>query len=180
MKVVYKSFCTATCNGPNPNVFPTQQVAGLAAGKQNKFWQYTELFYREQGQEDTGYVNEAYLTALARQITGLNLATWQSDRNDSIAHRPGQQRSACRQEHRRQRHADADLPGTEGRGGAMRSRAQLRPTPAGDKTGLMSTAVSTATPRRLSVDAKLRIAIGILSLIGIGIGTYLTYTHYAS
>ena len=83
VKVVYKSFCTATCNGPNPSVFPTQQVAGLAAGKQNKFWQYTELFYREQGQEDTGYVNEAYLTALARQITGLNLATWQSDRNDS-------------------------------------------------------------------------------------------------
>jgi protein-disulfide isomerase len=83
VKVVYKSFCTATCNGPNPNVFPTQQVAGLAAGKQNKFWQYTELFYREQGQEDTGYVNEAYLTALARQTTGLNLTTWQSDRNDS-------------------------------------------------------------------------------------------------
>lgn len=83
VKVVYKSFCTATCNGPNPSVFPTQQVAGLAAGKQNKFWQYTELFYREQGQEDTGYVNEAYLTALARQVTGLNLATWQSDRNDS-------------------------------------------------------------------------------------------------
>jgi uncharacterized membrane protein len=41
------------------------------------------------------------------------------------------------------------------------------------------TAVSTATPRRVSVDGKLRIAIGILSLIGIGIGTYLTYTHYA-
>ena len=43
----------------------------------------------------------------------------------------------------------------------------------------MTTAVGTATPRRLSVEAKLRIAIGILSLIGIGIGTYLTYTHYA-
>ncbi|MGH2881988.1 MAG: vitamin K epoxide reductase family protein, partial [Solirubrobacteraceae bacterium] len=43
----------------------------------------------------------------------------------------------------------------------------------------MTTAVSTATPRRVSTDGKLRIAIGILSLIGIGIGTYLTYTHYA-
>jgi protein-disulfide isomerase len=83
VKVEYKSFCTATCNGPNPNVFPTQQVAGLAAGKQSKFWQYTELFYRQQGQEDTGYVNENYLTSLARQVIGLNLATWQSDRNDS-------------------------------------------------------------------------------------------------
>jgi protein-disulfide isomerase len=83
VKVVYKSFCTATCNGPNPSIFPTQQVAGLAAGEQNRFWQYTELFYREQGQEDTGYVNDNYLTALARQVTGLNLATWQSDRNNS-------------------------------------------------------------------------------------------------
>jgi protein-disulfide isomerase len=83
VNVVYKSFCTATCNGPGPTVFTTQQVAGLAAGKQNKFWDYTELFYNEQGQEDTGYVNEAYLTGLAQQIPGLNLTQWQSDRQDS-------------------------------------------------------------------------------------------------
>jgi uncharacterized membrane protein len=43
----------------------------------------------------------------------------------------------------------------------------------------VTTAVSTATPRRISVDGKLRIAIGVLAVIGIGIGTYLTYTHYA-
>ena len=83
VKVVYKAFCTATCNGPGQSVFNTQQVAGLAAGKQNQFWQYTELFYNEQGQEDTGYVNEAYLTGLAKQIPGLNFSTWQTDRNDS-------------------------------------------------------------------------------------------------
>ena len=83
VKVEYKSFCTATCNGPNPNVFNTQQVAGLAAGKQNKFWQYTELFYRQQGQEDTNYVTENYLQGLAKQIPSMNLATWQSDRNDA-------------------------------------------------------------------------------------------------
>ena len=82
VKVVYKAFCTATCNGSDPSIFNTQQVAGLAAGKQNRFWHYTELFYHEQGQEGTGYVNEAYLTALAQQTTGLNLSTWHSDRND--------------------------------------------------------------------------------------------------
>jgi uncharacterized membrane protein len=43
----------------------------------------------------------------------------------------------------------------------------------------VSTAVSTATPRSISLDGKLRIAIGVLSVIGIGIGGYLTYTHYA-
>jgi protein-disulfide isomerase len=83
VKVVYKSFCTATCNGPGQTVFNTQQVAGLAAGKQNKFWDYTELFYHEQGQEDTGYANDAYLTGLARQIPGLNLTKWQTDRQDA-------------------------------------------------------------------------------------------------
>jgi protein-disulfide isomerase len=83
VKVVYKAYCTATCNGPNANMFNTQQVAGLAAGKQNRFWQYTELFYRQQGQEGTSYVNEAFLTALARQTTGLNLSTWQTDRGNA-------------------------------------------------------------------------------------------------
>jgi protein-disulfide isomerase len=83
VKVVFRSFCTATCNGPNPNVFNTQQVAGLAAGKQNKFWQFTELFYREQGQEGTGYVNENYLDGLARQVPGLNYSAWLSARNDA-------------------------------------------------------------------------------------------------
>jgi uncharacterized membrane protein len=43
----------------------------------------------------------------------------------------------------------------------------------------VSTAVSTARPRSISLDGKLRIAIGVLTLIGIGIGGYLTYTHYA-
>ena len=33
--------------------------------------------------------------------------------------------------------------------------------------------------RYAAVDRRLRIAIGVLCLIGIGIGTYLTYTHYA-
>jgi uncharacterized membrane protein len=42
----------------------------------------------------------------------------------------------------------------------------------------MTTAVSTAAPRNTTVDRRLRIAIGVLALIGIGIGTYLTYVHY--
>jgi protein-disulfide isomerase len=83
VKVEYKAFCTATCNGPTKDMFNPQQVAGLAAGKQKKFWNYTELFYRQQGQENTSYVNENYLQGLAKQIPGMNLTTWQSDRNDT-------------------------------------------------------------------------------------------------
>ncbi|HEY2217631.1 MAG TPA: DsbA family protein, partial [Solirubrobacteraceae bacterium] len=59
-----------------------QQVAALAAGKQNKGWNYIELFYHQQGQEDTGYVTEKYLQELAKQVPGMNLATWSADRND--------------------------------------------------------------------------------------------------
>jgi protein-disulfide isomerase len=82
VKVVYDAFCTATCNGPDPSEFPLQQVAALAAGKQNKFWQFTELFYHQQGDETTAYVTENYLQGLAKQIQGLNLTQWQTDRND--------------------------------------------------------------------------------------------------
>src|ERR1700733_10061483 len=35
VKVVYSPFCTATCGSPDPGIFPTQQAAGLAGGKQN-------------------------------------------------------------------------------------------------------------------------------------------------
>jgi protein-disulfide isomerase len=80
VQVVYKAFETAT---HDPTVFKTQQVAALAAGAQNRFWNYAELFYHEQGQEDTNYVTEAYLQGLAEQIPGLNLTTWEADRNDA-------------------------------------------------------------------------------------------------
>jgi protein-disulfide isomerase len=79
VKVVYKSFETAT---RDPSTFKTQQVAALAAGRQQKFWDFAELFYHEQGTEDTPYVTESYLQGLARQVQGLNLTQWESDRND--------------------------------------------------------------------------------------------------
>jgi protein-disulfide isomerase len=78
VKVVYQAFETAT---PDPTVFRTQQVAALAAGKQNKFWNFVELFYHEQGTEDTSYVTENYLDTLASQA-GIDTTTWKSARQD--------------------------------------------------------------------------------------------------
>lgn len=77
VKVVYKAFETAT---KDPTVFKTQQVAALAAGQQQRFWNFAELFYHEQGAEGTGYVTENYLRGLAQQIPGFNLSKWQTDR----------------------------------------------------------------------------------------------------
>jgi len=82
VQVWYRSACTATCNGPGPEVFAAQQVAAYAAGMQHRFWDYAELFYREQGAEGSGYVNEQYLDQLARQIPGLRFLAWKRDRGD--------------------------------------------------------------------------------------------------
>jgi protein-disulfide isomerase len=79
VKVVYRGFKTAT---PDSATFQTQQVAALAAGKQNRFWDYIELFYKEQGAEGSGYVTDAYLTGLANQVPGLSVSQWKSARND--------------------------------------------------------------------------------------------------
>ena len=51
VQVVYKAFQTAT---RDPTVFKTQQVAALAAGQQQQFWNFAELFYHEQGQRGLG------------------------------------------------------------------------------------------------------------------------------
>lgn len=79
LRIEYHSMETAT---HEPEVFKTQQVAALAAGKQDKAWNFIETFYHEQGEEDSGYVNEKYLQGIASQIPGLNLAQWTSDRNE--------------------------------------------------------------------------------------------------
>jgi protein-disulfide isomerase len=79
LKIEYRNLETAT---REPETFRTQQIAALAAGKQQKSWDYIELFYRQQGQEDTGYVTEKYLQELAKQVPGLNLATWTADRGN--------------------------------------------------------------------------------------------------
>jgi protein-disulfide isomerase len=80
LKIEYHSLETAT---REPEVFKTQQAAALAAGKQKKLWYYIELFYREQGEEGSGYVTESYLRGLAEQVPGLNLSQWTNDRNET-------------------------------------------------------------------------------------------------
>jgi protein-disulfide isomerase len=65
-----------------PKVFMAQQVAALAAGKQERAWHFLETFYAEQGEENSGYVTDAYLQGIASQITGLDLARWADDRRD--------------------------------------------------------------------------------------------------
>jgi predicted DsbA family dithiol-disulfide isomerase len=63
-------------------VFLAQQVAVLAAGRQEKAWQFIETFYREQGEEGTGYVTDRFLQGIAAEVPGLDLSQWNRDRSD--------------------------------------------------------------------------------------------------
>jgi protein-disulfide isomerase len=72
----------------NPRVFVNQQSAAVAAGAQNKLWDFIETFYHEQGPEYTNYVTESYLHDIASQVPGLDLGQWASDRNKERFFRP--------------------------------------------------------------------------------------------
>ena len=50
LRIRYRSLETAT---RNQSTFTTQQAAALAAGRQQRLWQFVELFYRDQGEEGT-------------------------------------------------------------------------------------------------------------------------------
>jgi protein-disulfide isomerase len=79
VRIEYRALETAS---REQEVFKAQQIAALAAGKQGKMWYFVELFYHEQGEENSGYVTESYMQGLARQIPGLDFAKWMSDRNN--------------------------------------------------------------------------------------------------
>jgi protein-disulfide isomerase len=80
LRIDYRSLCTATCAGPQPGVFSSQQAAALAAGEQNRAWYYIELFYHLQGDESTTYVTSRYLNGLAKLMPGLDYSRWLADR----------------------------------------------------------------------------------------------------
>jgi protein-disulfide isomerase len=80
LRIEYYSLETAT---REPEVFKAQQVAAYAAGKQDKAWNFIETFYHEQGEEDSGYVNEKFIQGIAKQVPGLKLAAWTAARADT-------------------------------------------------------------------------------------------------
>lgn len=79
LRLEYHALQTAT---REPDVFVAQHVAALAAGRQDKAWQFVETFYAEQGEEGSGYVTESYLAGIASQIPHLDLTRWATERKD--------------------------------------------------------------------------------------------------
>jgi protein-disulfide isomerase len=65
-----------------PESKPAMEAA-LAAGEQGRFWNYLQLFYRNQGPENSGYVTDAFLTSIAKGAGVADLNKWNQSRDSS-------------------------------------------------------------------------------------------------
>jgi protein-disulfide isomerase len=63
-----------------PDSKPAMRAA-LAAGEQNRLWQFLQLFYLNQGGENSGYVTDSFLTGLAKAAGVPNIDAWNQSRN---------------------------------------------------------------------------------------------------
>jgi protein-disulfide isomerase len=55
-------------------------AAAIAAGAQGQGWTYLELFYENQGKENSGYVTDDFLTSVAKGAGVKDLAKWEEER----------------------------------------------------------------------------------------------------
>jgi protein-disulfide isomerase len=55
-------------------------AAAIAAGAQGRGWNYIELFYRNQGEERSGYVTDEFMTSIAKGAGVKNIAKWNENR----------------------------------------------------------------------------------------------------
>jgi protein-disulfide isomerase len=63
----------------------TAARAAMAAAEADRYWPFVELFYRNQGEENSGYVTPAFLRRLGGAIPGLDPAALAEDRADTPA-----------------------------------------------------------------------------------------------
>jgi len=56
-------------------------TAAYAAGEQNRYWNFVELYYRNQGIENSGYVTDGFLRSIAEGSGVPDLASWEEDRS---------------------------------------------------------------------------------------------------
>jgi protein-disulfide isomerase len=60
--------------------FPAGQAA-VAAGEQGRGWNYLEIWYRNQGEERSGYVTDEFMTSIAKAAKVPNIQKWNQVRN---------------------------------------------------------------------------------------------------
>jgi len=73
-KLVFRNF---TIIGPQS---APAGAAALAAGAQGRGWNYLDLFYHNQGKENSGYADDEFLTAVAKGAGVKDVAKWDEER----------------------------------------------------------------------------------------------------
>ncbi len=58
-----------------PDSLPAARAA-LSAGEQDRYWEYSTLFFLNQGPENSGYVTDEFLTNIAEDTQGLDVGLW--------------------------------------------------------------------------------------------------------
>jgi protein-disulfide isomerase len=76
-KIVFHNF---TIIGPQS---APAGAAALAAGTQKRGWNYLELFYRNQGKENSGYADDEFLTAVAKASGVKDIGKWDKERKSA-------------------------------------------------------------------------------------------------
>ena len=56
--------------------------AALAASEQGRYWQFIEIFYANQGTENSGYVTDDFLTGVAEAAGVADIDAWNESRAD--------------------------------------------------------------------------------------------------
>jgi protein-disulfide isomerase len=60
-------------------------AAALAAGAQGRGWNFVELFYKNQGDENSGYADDEFLRAIAKGAGVQDIAKWNREREKLTA-----------------------------------------------------------------------------------------------
>ena len=68
-----------------PDSVPAAKAA-LAAGEQDRYWEYSTLFFLNQGRENSGYVTDEFLTSIAEETQGLDVNQWSEARKSEATH----------------------------------------------------------------------------------------------
>jgi protein-disulfide isomerase len=76
-RIVFRNFTIV-----GPDSVPAGEAA-LAAGEQGRGWSFVELFYRNQGEENSGYANDEFFTAVARSAGVKDISRWNEARRTS-------------------------------------------------------------------------------------------------
>lgn len=85
LRLEYRPLKTDTVS---EHTFFRQEEGTLAAGRQNKLWNFALTFVRKQGQRETKYATESFFSHIASQVSDLNMKKWSRDRNDPKLFKP--------------------------------------------------------------------------------------------